>query len=250
MTGRWKAAKAAAGAADELRALAGSERPSVQLSALLAFLQAHDRIPPPGDPLRDRHLRARSAVLSAVHGLRRAHQHLDDTPVELASVAAMIRRWIEGQTFAPRTGTGGVHLLDAQAARYGEFDEVFLVGLVEGEWPERSSKSIFYPASLFSQLDWPDSRVALAGERAAFQDLVGLARRQVHLSTFELENDAIIGPSVFLEDVDRLGLRTVASDTPAARRMFVHEALTSEPIAAAAVHGEAAAWLGLRIEEV
>jgi len=166
-TGKWKAAKAAASAADELRALTGAERPSVQLAALLAFLEAHDRIPPPGDPLRDRHLRARGAVLAAVHGLRRAHQYLDDTPVELDGVASMIRRWIEGQTFAPRAGAGGVHLLDAQAARYGEFDEVFLVGLVEGEWPQRSSKSIFYPASLLSQLDWPDSRVALAGERAA-----------------------------------------------------------------------------------
>ncbi|RPI51831.1 MAG: hypothetical protein EHM55_17985, partial [Acidobacteria bacterium] len=245
-TGKWKAAKAAASAADELRALTGAERPSVQLAALLAFLEAHDRIPPPGDPLRDRHLRARGAVLAAVHGLRRAHQYLDDTPVELDGVASMIRRWIEGQTFAPRAGAGGVHLLDAQAARYGEFDEVFLVGLVEGEWPQRSSKSIFYPASLLSQLDWPDSRVALVGERAAFQDLVGLARRLVHLSTFELEHDAIIGPSVFLEDVDRLGLRTVVPDASPAHRMFVHEALTSEPIAAAAVEGEAAAWLGLR----
>ena len=52
----------------------------------------------------------------------------------------MIRRWIEGQTFAPRAGAAGVQLLDAQAARYGEFDEVFLVGLVEGEWPQRSSE--------------------------------------------------------------------------------------------------------------
>ena len=45
----------------------------VQLDALLAFLDAHDRIPPVGDPLRERHLRARRAVLSAIHGLRRAH---------------------------------------------------------------------------------------------------------------------------------------------------------------------------------
>ena len=205
---RWRAAKAACGRRRELRALSETERPSVQLDALLAFLARHDRIPEPGDPLRERHLRARRAVLSAIHGLRRAHQHLDDSPVELSSVAAMIRRWIEGQTFSPRAGHTGVQLLDAQAARYGEFDEVFLVGLVEGEWPQRSSKSIFYPASLLSQLDWPDSRMALAGERAAFHDLMGLARRQVHLSTFELENDSIVGPSVFLEDADRLGFRT------------------------------------------
>ena len=168
-----------------------------------------------------------SAVLSAIHGLRRAHQHLDDSPVELASRrrhdSAMDRR---ADVLAARRAPAACSLLDAQAARYGEFDEVFLVGLVEGEWPQRSSKSIFYPASLLSQLDWPDSRVALAGERAAFQDLMGLARRQVHLSTFELENDAIVGPSVFLEDADRLGLRTVVSAALERRgRMFVHEAL-------------------------
>ena len=178
-------------------------------------------------------------------------QHLDDSPVELAEVAAMIRRWIEGQTFAPRAGAAGVQLLDAQAARYGEFDEVFLVGLVEGEWPQRSTKSIFYPASLLSQLDWPDSRVALAGERAAFQDLMALARRQVHLSTFELENDAIIGPSVFLEDVDRLGLphcrvrrsgrRPACSST---RRS------TSDPVAPVGRRRGGGGWLALRTATV
>ncbi len=243
---RWRAAKAAATAADELHALTEQERPSVQLDALLAFLDKHDRMPDVDDPLRERHLRARRAVLSAIHGLRRAHQYLDDTPVEFSAVAAMIRRWIEGQTFSPRAGQTGVQLLDAQAARYGEFDEVFLVGLVEGEWPQHSAKSIFYPATLLSQLDWPDSRVALAGERAAFRDLMGLARRQVHLSTFELENDSIIGPSVFLEDADRLGLPTVAPSRRAASRMFVHQALATDPVEPGAVEGEASRWLSLR----
>ena len=75
---------------------------------------------------------------------------------------------------------------------------------------------------------------------------MGLARRQVHLSTFELENDAIIGPSVFLEDADRLGFRVVVSSPPARRRMFVHEALASDPVEQSAVEGDASAWLGLR----
>ena len=243
---RWRAGKAAIASAADLRALTGAERPSVQLDALLAFLDKHDRVPEIGDPLRERHLRARRAVLSAIQGLRRAHQHLDDEPTEFSSVAAMIRRWIEGQTFAPRAGLTGVQLLDAQAARYGEFDEVFLVGLVEGEWPQRSSKSIFYPASLLSELDWPDSRAALAGERSAFQDLMGLARRHVHLSTFELENDSIIGPSVFLEGADRLGYAAVVPPARARGRMFVHEALASDPVEPAAVEGDASAWLSLR----
>ncbi|MSO57207.1 MAG: PD-(D/E)XK nuclease family protein [Acidobacteria bacterium] len=242
----WKAARAAVAAADELRALSAPERPSVQLAALAAFLDAHDRRPPAGDPLHERHRRARAAVLSAIHGLRRAHEHLDDSPAPIAGAIAMIRRWIEGQTFSPRAGTSGVQLLDAQAARYGDFDEVFLVGLIEGEWPQRSSKNIFYPSSLLGQLDWPDSRMALAGERAAFQDLMTLARRQVHLSTFELENDSIVGPSVFLEEADRLGVRMLTREAARPGRIFVHEGLTGDPVAAEAVDGEAAAWLDLR----
>ncbi|HKY21675.1 MAG TPA: PD-(D/E)XK nuclease family protein [Vicinamibacterales bacterium] len=242
-----RAAQAAVAAAGELRALSEKERPSVQLAALAAFLDAHDRIPLVDDPLRERHLRARSAVHSAIHGLRRAHEHLDDSPAPISAVVAMIRRWIEGQTFSPRAGTTGVQLLDAQAARYGEFDEVFLVGLIEGEWPQRSTKNIFYPSSLLRELDWPDSRMALAGERAGFQDLMTLACRQVHLSTFELENDSIIGPSMFLEEADRLGLRTLTREPTQVGRIFVHEALTADPVVTAAVQGEAASWLGLRL---
>jgi RecB family exonuclease len=243
-----KAARAAADAAAELRVLTEDERPSVQLGAVLRFLNAHDRMPSGDDPLRDRHLRARSAVLSALHVLRRAHEQLDDSPASSADLAAMLRRWIEGQTFAPRRGTTGVQLLDAQAARYGEFDEVFLVGLIEGEWPQRSSKSIFYPASLLGQLDWPDSRTSIAAERAVFEDLAMLPRRELHLSTFELENDSVVGPSVFLEDVDRLGLGPSPLASRASGRVSVHEALAVDPVFPDAVHGDAAEWLALRME--
>ena len=245
-TGRWRAARAAVSAIDELGVLSSTSAPSLQLGALLAFLADHDRLPAVGDPLCERHLRARSAVLAALQSLRRAHEQIDDTPAGAPSVAAMIRRWIEAQTFSPRAGASGVQLLDAQAARYGEFDEVFLVGLVEGEWPQRSSRSIFYPAALLNQLDWPDSRVALAGERAVFEDLMGLARRRVHLSTFELENDAIVSPSPFLADVDRLGYHTAVAEPRSRGRVFVSEALTTEPLAESAVTGEPAVWLAMR----
>ena len=245
-SGRLTAARAAVAAADELQALVGSRAPSLQLDALLRFLAAHDRSPRRDAAFHERHLRARKAILSAIHDLRKAHEGLDDEPAEFVSVAAMIRRWIEGQTFAPRSGDAGVHLLDAQAARYGEFDEVFLVGLVEGEWPERSAKNIFYPTSLLSLLDWPDSRTALAGERAAFHDLVRLASRGVHLSGFELEDDAVVGSSVFLEEVDRIGLRSSTGQPRPPQRVFVSEALTADPLVPSAVSGEAAAWLALR----
>src|SRR5207302_454843 len=221
-------------------------KPSVHIAALLAFLCAHDRMPPAGDPLRERHLRARRAIISAIDGLGRAHQQLDDTPGSLVEVAAMVRRWIEGQTFAPRTGTSGVQLLDAQAARYGDFDELFVVGLIEGEWPARAAKNIFYPQSLLAQLDWSDTRTALAGERAAFHDLLLLPQRRIHLSTFELEDDSIVGPSVFLEDVDGAAAHIVKTPESPAGRIFVSEGLTSDPIVPGVVEGEASRWLQLR----
>ena len=242
-----RAARAAAAAAEELAVLAAdSEKPSVQLDALLAFLATHDRLPANADPLRERHLRARSAIRSAIQALRRAHEQLDDEAIPLAEIASMIRRWIEGQTFAPRAGASGVQLIDAQAARYGEFDEMFVMGLIEGEWPQRAAKNIFYPPWLLSQLDWPDSRDVLAGERAAFQDLLALPRRQIHLSTFELENDSIVSPSVFLEDLGEARLRTTEAPRPPAGRIFVHEGLSRDPVAASAVAGDTAGWLELR----
>jgi hypothetical protein len=126
--GGLRAARAAADAADELRTLTDRERPTIHLATLAAFLNAHDRPVPVDDPLGERQLRARSAVRSAIHGLRRAHERLDDAPAALADVAAMIRRWIEGQTFAARTGTTGVQLLDAQAARPANSTRCFSSG--------------------------------------------------------------------------------------------------------------------------
>jgi RecB family exonuclease len=241
-----RAARAAVSAAAELQSLTQRERPSVHLRALLDFLTVHERVPSHDDPLRERYLRARAAVLSAIHGLRRAHLMMDDSPVPVHDVASMLRRWIEGQTFAQRAGTSGVQLLDAQAARYGEFDQVFLVGLIEGEWPERPPKNIFYPASLLTELDWPDSRISLAGERAAFQDLLRLPHDRVSLSMFQLENDAIVGPSVFLEDLDRSGLAAEADRNRSGGRVFVYEALSIDPVAERAVEGQPAEWLALR----
>ena len=45
-----------------------------------------------------------------------------------------------------------MHLVDEQAARYGDFDEIAMVGLVEGEWPERPRRNIFYSPGLLSAL--------------------------------------------------------------------------------------------------
>src|SRR4029434_8113706 len=98
-----------------------------------AFIAAHERMPDPGTLARDGHVRARAAVLGILESIRDAHRVHDDAPLAVAELLTTVRRWIEGQTFSPRTGHSGVLLIDAAAAPYAELDELRLVGLVESD---------------------------------------------------------------------------------------------------------------------
>ena len=62
----------------------------------------------------------------------------------LGDLAADLRHRIEGQTFTPDTGEAGVQLVDAAAAPFGSFDASTWLGLVDGEWPRRQRRNIFY----------------------------------------------------------------------------------------------------------
>ena len=247
---RWMRAapalRAAASAGAALGGVIEASSASAQVSALLAFVSAHERLPQPADPWYSPHLRARAAVLAALESLRDAHRLHDDEPVPLAELSGTVRRWIEGQTFSPRTGTRGVALVDAPAAAYADVDDVRLVGLVESDWPDRGRRSIFYPSSLLTQLGWPADADRLAAARARFHDLLRLARTRVTVSIFTLEDDAIVPASVFLEDVEAAGLPVEQIPPPAPSRMFLHEALAEEPLAASALSGAPLEWLMLR----
>ena len=240
---------AAASAARELAAAAGEPSAAPQIDAFLAFLARYEQLPAEDAPWRERHMRARGAIVSALRMLRDSHARHDAGRLSIAELSGAVRRWIEGQTFSPRLGTSGVTLLDAAAAPYADLDEIRIVGLSEADWPERSSRSIFYPHSLLAQLGWPSDQDRLSASRTRFQDLLRLPRRRASLSVFTLEDDSIVSPSPLLEDVDAVGLpieRLVASSEVPSRRVFVHEALAIEPIVADAVSGDAADWLALR----
>ena len=241
------ALRAAADVAIELRGLREADSASRQVSSLVAFIAAHERLPGPGTPGRDGHLRARAAVLGILASLRDAHRVHDDAPLAVAELVTTIRRWIEGQTFSPRTGSSGVLLVDAAAAPYADLDDLRLVGLVESDWPEKSSRSIFYPAQLLSQLGWPADGERQSAARARFHDLLRLPRNRTTVSTFTLEEDAIVPASVFLEEIDRAGLPVQHLAAPDGARVLIHEALSEEPVVPSAIEGEPREWLSLRM---
>lgn len=208
------AARAAVALAKELLPLAEAGPVPSQLAVLQRFLDRHHR-EPAGDADIARLARVRRAVIGAIAALARAYRDHDPAAVATGGeLASAIRRWLGAQTFAARAGVEGVRVLDAQAARFADVDDVQLVGLVDGEWPERSRRSIFYPPFLLGLLDPtpaaedPNKRESdqMAAARAMFLDLVGLAGRRVRVSTFALESDAVVERSTFVDDLATVGL--------------------------------------------
>jgi len=150
-----------------LRGMSGEAPVAQHLDGLMAFLDAHDARR--GDPRTEdaqgsetmraswdaRRHRARGAIFATLRRLRDAHRRHDDPVASAGEAAGVIRRWIEGQTFAPQGGSGDLHLVDVVAARFGSFDGVHLLGLADGEWPEPAGRTVLYPGWLLRDLGWP-----------------------------------------------------------------------------------------------
>jgi RecB family exonuclease/inactivated superfamily I helicase len=229
-------------AAAQLQAIVGELLPlrspapvAEHLHRLIAFLNGADTVgrlkpaPPTADAAVDeRERRARAAVLGTLTALRDAHARFDSTPMEFDDLAALVRRWIDSHTFAPRAGDRGVHIVDADSARFGSFDEVQLAGLVDGEWPERPRHNIFYSTSLLRELGWPPESERLDGARAAFADLLRLPRSTVAASTFSLEADVLVSPSPFVDEIAKAELPPL-EEVASTVGIFDYEALGEEP---------------------
>ena len=249
----WTLAAAALASARSVAAALGPLREqapaSVQLGALLAFLHSHEVLPDPAEPWAARHMRARAAVLTAIGALRDAHARHDDQPLTVAELTGSLRRWIEAQTFSPRTGRHGIRLLDVSSAAYADLDELRIVGLVESDWPEPARRSIFYPSSILSQLGWAVDAARMTAARARFHDLLALPARRISASTFTLEEDAIVAGSPFLEELESPGLQIERQPPFPAARVFEHEALLQgiAPRTNGERPGGAAEWLLLRL---
>jgi RecB family exonuclease len=217
------------------------------LDRLLAFLAAHERLPAADDPLRARLLRGRAAVIDVLASLRDVYARFDSAPVDFATVTSIVRRWIQERTFAPYTGEQGVHVVDVSSARFGDFDHVQLAGLVDGEWPERPRRNIFYPAALLRELDWPSEAARLDRTRAEFLDLLRLPEAFLAVSTFTLEDDVVVSPSPLVDALADAGLPTLESALSTVR-IFDYEALAHAPAALAHLSDVTRAAASRRIE--
>lgn len=240
--------------AAELAPLAEQRPVLQQLDLVQSFLSRHHRSST-DDPDPERSARVRRAVDSALSALGAAYATYDTEAVMTGSeLSFIIRRWLGGQTFATRSGEPGLRLLDAQAARFAELDEVQLVGLVEGEWPDPVRRNIFYPAALLGLLDPapaaddPNRREseARAAARAAFVDLLRLARERTRVSAFALEFDAIVEPSPFVDELGTLGLTIEAASEPPPTIVFADEALLADLPILDALSELPRAWAALR----
>jgi RecB family exonuclease len=231
-------------AARELRGLREPLPIHQQLQIIVAFVTSHE---PPMSPVEEEpaSARARRAIHGILFGLRDAFARFDPEPVAFDDVAGMVRRWIEGHTFAPRTGDEGVHIVDAESARFGDFDVVQLAGLVDGEWPARPRRNIFYAPEILRELGWPSERERRDAVCARFSELLRLPLSRVRVSTFNLEADTVVSASPLLGDLDHAGLEVVTeADQPL--QIFEHEALTLEPIGAEALDPAIREWAGHR----
>lgn len=121
-----------------------------------------------------------------------------------------------------------MHVVDADSARFGDFDLVQVAGLVEGEWPESPRRDIFYPPALLRELGWSSEGERLGGLRAGFTDLLRLPSSTLVVSTFTLEDDALVTASPLLDAVTAAGLPTVEW-APTGVRIFEYEALALDP---------------------
>lgn len=198
--------------ARELAPLGDRHPASVHLSTLAAFLEAHLRPLAEDDPLADRETRGRRRLLDMLRGLVDAHSAHHDPLWTVEDLAAAVRRWIGDETFDQPTADTGVYLLDDHAAPYGDFSDVTIVGLIEDEWPDRTRRNIFYPPGLLKALNWPSEKDRRAAADARFLDLLASSSTHVELSTFTLDDEALVTRSIQLDEVPQAKLSTITRD--------------------------------------
>lgn len=205
--------------ASELAPLQQTAPASTHLRTLRTFLATHAApVQRHGlDALSIREQDAWTRVTTLLADLEGAHRSHHDPDWGYDDLATAVRRWI-GEHTCPsgHTDRNGIALLDDQAVRYMDLDDVTVVGLIENEWPERPRRNIFYPPGLLKALGWPSERDRRAADDARFLDVLASPAQRISLSTFTLDDEAIVSRSVQLDEVPGARLSTVVEMPPVA----------------------------------
>jgi len=240
------ALEVALAAVRELAPLAEPAPASRQIRRVLAFVTRHARPLEAGNPFEPRERRARAAIADVLGALALAREAHHDPVWTISDLAPAVRGWIEEQTFAPESSSTGVHLVDDRAARFGEFDDVAVVGLVEHEWPERPRRNIFYSPSLLKILGWPTEKDRRAAADARFLDLLASAARRVAVSTITLDDEALVVRSSQLGEIPRARLSAVPDDRDERPGMSELETIAGRGSRLGPPQGIGAAWAAIR----
>lgn len=222
------------------------ENPSKIIKGIVDFLSKYDVFNVGDVQMDEREKKAKIRIYEILDALYHAHKTFDDTPVDCKTLFMSVRRWIETETFLSRDTIEGVQLVDARAARYGRFNEIFLVGLVSDEWPERVARSVFYPSFLLISLGWPRAAERVRAARARFMDLLRLSTGRVLVTTFSLEDDSITAPSILLEQLENSDLKIVQEDIDRDKPVTFEEKLVNPKSSLNDLIGERGDWLDLR----
>src|SRR5262249_17463135 len=93
---------------------------------------------------------------------------------------------------------------------------------------------------------WPSEHDRRSAATASFLDLVQSPSTTVTLSTFTLDDEALVEPSTLIDEVSALGLSKVESASPS-NRVFVDEALALDPVDLDALQLDARGWADMRM---
>ncbi len=229
--------------AQELVTLETPTATSHHLEVLAAFLRRHECHQSPPKEMVEREAAAKQLVWESIDELAGASRDVDDENRSFDETVALLRRTIEGRTLHTPGDDSGIQLLDPHAAAYRVFDELFVVGLVEGEWPEHAAHNVFYPSSLLRPLGWPKERDVARAAQASFIDLLSLPVASVVVSTISLENDTVVSPSTLLEELDEVELPSVVSEVDDTLCVTPDDALALDMVRPGVLSPEATVWL-------
>jgi RecB family exonuclease len=118
--------------------------------------------------------------------------------------------------------------------------------MIEGEWPERPLRNIFYSPGVLVALGWPSERDRRSASAAAFVDLVRSSSDQVLVSTFTFDDEALVEPSSLIEELESARLTVVKPAAKESARIFIEEALSIEPVQLDALDPDAREWAVVR----